>query len=152
MPRSLTGRRYDPDEPGFPFVYVNQDGTVRELSPAEREYLSTEFDPTDGGRPYVKATYESRDGWGSVSGYLSRAAVPPGVAIALVHPDYDASVKDLRQDWLDANRAAGDVIVHNPDGTITMSPNPALSREERFDRIRSHRLEAQRRREELGRA
>lgn len=149
MQRSLTGRRYDADEPGFPFVYVNQDGTVRELSPAEREYLSTEFDPTDGGRPYVKGTYESRDGWGSVSGYLARAAVPSGVVVAPVHPDYDARVKELREDWLDADRAAGDVIVNNPDGTITVSPNPSISREARFERIRRHTLEAQRRREEL---
>ncbi len=31
------------NEPGFKFVYVNQDGSVREVSPGEQGYLSQEF-------------------------------------------------------------------------------------------------------------
>jgi hypothetical protein len=61
-----------PQEPGFKFVYVNQDGSVRELSPEERGYLSEEFPGEDGGRPYIKWSYESRDGWGSKSGFIER--------------------------------------------------------------------------------
>src|SRR5688572_29806530 len=63
-------------EPGFRYVYVNQDGSVRELSPEERDYLSEKFYNGDGGRPYIKSSYESHDGWGSQSGFIPRRQVP----------------------------------------------------------------------------
>jgi hypothetical protein len=138
-----------PQEPGFKFVYVNQDGSARELSPKEREYLSEEFSWADGGRPYVKSTYESLDGYGSKSGFIERRRVPARIKILPVHPGYDVAVKELVEDPLDAERAAGDIIVKNPDGSITDTPNPNLSREARFEILRKHYLEQQRRREVL---
>lgn len=36
-------------------VYVNEDGSVRELTEAEKKYVDTEFSPLDGARPYVKS-------------------------------------------------------------------------------------------------
>jgi hypothetical protein len=138
-----------PSEPGFKYVHVNQDGSVRELSPEEQTYLSTTFQGGDSGRPYVKSSYESRDGWGSRSGYLSRNRVPRRLTIDAVHPNYDAAVKELGEDILDSHRAAGDVIERNADGSVACRPNPAISRRERFERVRSHMLAQQRRREAL---
>ena len=81
-----------PSEPGFSYVYVNQDGTAREVSPGEQRYLTVDFEPGDGARPYVKLTYESRDGWGSRSGFLARRGLPRGIRVQPVHPDYDANL------------------------------------------------------------
>jgi hypothetical protein len=140
-----------PDEPGFAYVYVNQDGSVRELSPAEQAYVSTEFQFGDGARPYIKGSYESRDGWGSRSGFLLRRRVPKRLVIAAVNPDFDTAVKTLQYDRLGFARAAGDVIRTNADGSITVSRDPAVANRLRFERSRSHMLEEQRRREELAR-
>lgn len=68
-------------EAGFRFVYVNQDGTVREVSPGEQAYLSQEFSGDDGGRPYIKSRFESADGWGSQAGFIDRRYGPARIAI-----------------------------------------------------------------------
>ena len=136
-------------EQGFEFVYVNQDGSARELSPDERGYLSTKFSGFDGGRPYIKTGYESRDGWGSLSGFILRRLVPDRITVEPVHPNYDVLEKQLGYDALADSRAAGDVIVTNTDGSISVAPNPNISQQERFERLRSHQLLEQRRREEL---
>ena len=78
-----------PSKPGFGFVYVNQDGTARELSPREQRCLKQDFTSGDSGRPYVKFTYESRDAWGSRSGFLARLGLPRRIRVQAVHPDYD---------------------------------------------------------------
>jgi hypothetical protein len=74
----------DPDEAGldpYPFVYVNEDGSARELTLDERAYLQTPFHPADGGRPWVKRDYDERNGWGKLAGFCPRFAVPESVAI-----------------------------------------------------------------------
>ena len=48
-------------EPGFEYIYVNYDGSARELTAPEREYLSTPFAPDDGNRPYIKRAYKVTD-------------------------------------------------------------------------------------------
>jgi hypothetical protein len=63
-------------------VYVNEDGSVRELTAAEKTYVDTEFSPLDGARPDIKSDYLERTARG-FQGYLLRAAVPDGVS---VHP------------------------------------------------------------------
>ena len=45
-------------------VYVNEDGSVRELTEAERTYVETEFSPLDVARPYIKLRYADRTAWG----------------------------------------------------------------------------------------
>lgn len=144
------GRPRRPLEPGFPYVYINQDGSAREVSPQEQRYLSQEFSGGDSGRLYIKASYESLDGWGSQSGFIARRRVPIQVLIRPVHPNYDAAVKELDEDLLGLHRAARDDIAKNPDGSITCSPNPDITRENRFEIARSHYLAQQRRREALG--
>jgi len=62
-------------------VYVENDGSARELTTAEKKYVDTEFSPFDGSRPYVKESYEARNGWGELIGYLPRDQLPPGIAV-----------------------------------------------------------------------
>jgi hypothetical protein len=138
-----------PLEVGFKYVYVNQDGSVRELSPGERAYLSEEFQGGDGARPYIKGNYASRDGWGSRSGFIERRRIPSKIKILPVHPDYDAREKGLGFDLFGVHRAAGDIIETNADGSTTCTPNPRISRKERFKLARNYELEQQRKREKL---
>jgi len=72
------------DEPvteNYPYVYVNDDGSVRELSPDEKDYLETPFHPADSGRPYIKSNYKAKDGWGSISGFCSRTVLPKHIKV-----------------------------------------------------------------------
>ena len=63
------------------FVYVENDGTVRELDNTEIEYLQTEFEPTDSARPYIKSSYSDQTPDGSISGFLLRKEVPESIEI-----------------------------------------------------------------------
>jgi hypothetical protein len=143
-------KRRSEDEGAFEYVYVNQDGSVRELSPNEREYLEKDFSPFDGARPYIKSSYESLDGWGSMSGFIPRKMVPTDIRIDPVNPQYDSLVSNDSVDFLEAHRLAGDIIETGPDGRITCIPNPNLSTEERFEAMQRVQIERQRKREELG--
>jgi len=62
-------------------IYVNDDGSARELSEPEKKYVDTEFSPLDGARPHIKTHYEQRNGWGNLSGFLQRKDVPVGMPI-----------------------------------------------------------------------
>jgi hypothetical protein len=70
---------------GDALVYVSEDGSVRELTEAERKYAGTEFSPLDGARPYLKSRYLDRTAWG-IQGYLPRTQVPDGVHIQPAPP------------------------------------------------------------------
>ena len=133
------------------FVYVNQDGSVRELSPDEREYLAQEFDPGDGGRPYIKSSFASKDGWGSISGFLLRRQVPRQVVVQPVNPGYVPPQPDAVREMLEDSRRVGDIVTENADGSVTCAPNPDIPHEERFAMLRQIQLERQRAREELAR-
>ena len=65
----------------FPYVYVNNDGSARELTAEEQEYLRTEFHPADGGRPYIKLRYGSRTPDGRLRGFLRRRSLPARVVV-----------------------------------------------------------------------
>jgi hypothetical protein len=58
------------------FIYVNDDGTARELAPDEIEYLNMTFDLFDGARPYIKRRYRQLTPDGKISGYLPRRKLP----------------------------------------------------------------------------
>jgi hypothetical protein len=67
----------DPADALERFVFVDGKGEARELYERECEYLATEFDPTDGDRPYIKERYESRTPDGhSMHGFLERRYLP----------------------------------------------------------------------------
>lgn len=61
----------NPGQYGFPYIYVNNDGTARELNVEEREYLDTKFHPSDGGRPYIKRYCDSKKPDGKMQGFCS---------------------------------------------------------------------------------
>jgi hypothetical protein len=70
-----------PNVESYAYVYVNADGTARELHPNERQYLETEFLPGDGAAPSVKDSYSERNGWGEIRGYLQRSKLPSGMPV-----------------------------------------------------------------------
>lgn len=86
----------------YPFVFVNADGSARELHPAERGYLETPFAGSDGGRPYVKSKYDSRDGWGSIAGFLPRLELPEHLSIGAAPADDPSPHMDAEEytSWL----------------------------------------------------
>ena len=61
---------------GSDYVYVENDGSVRDPTPDEIEYLDTEFLANDGNRPYVKGRYRQLTPDGSLNGFLPRRKVP----------------------------------------------------------------------------
>jgi len=136
----------------FPYVYVNTDGTIREVSPEEREYLMEDFHPADGGRPYIKFRYESVDGWGRQSGFMGRHRVPRGMKIRSVHPDFDRRSKQGPQDLYGPERAAGDKItVTTKDGyeVVITEPDPSMDRTESFAKMKAYMLREAKRLEKL---
>ncbi|POY37175.1 hypothetical protein C3K47_08965 [Solitalea longa] len=70
-----------PKEPGFEYVYVNEDGTVSELDEKDVEYLKTEFSPADGARPYIKNHYKELTPDRKISGFILRYRVPKKIEI-----------------------------------------------------------------------
>jgi hypothetical protein len=68
--------------PLYPYIYVNADGTARELHADERAWLETEYTLGDGAAPHVKDCYDDRNGWGELNGYLERADLPAGMPVA----------------------------------------------------------------------
>ena len=104
-----------------PYVHVEADGAARELHPSERRYLETEFKGGDGAAPYIKSRYDERNGWGDLTGYLERALLPDGLAVAAAPAD--DPMRPLNQEeyvaWL---RRKGVEVVENSDGSLTVKP------------------------------
>jgi hypothetical protein len=71
-------------------VYINDDGSARELTETEKKYVDTEFSPLDGARPYIKSHYSQRTALGEIRGYLPRAEVPDGMPIDPAPPESTA--------------------------------------------------------------
>jgi hypothetical protein len=107
----------------YPYAFVNRDGTARELHAAERQYLEQPFVVTDGGRPYVKSTFEARDGWGSVDGFLHRSKLPVGLFVAPApasSPSPPMSKADHIAFLKEKAVRFGFEVVEKSDGTVTM--------------------------------
>lgn len=73
-------------KPSEALIWIDVDGSARELTDAEKGYVDTEFSPFDGARPYIKAQYRDRNGWGELSGYLLRTELPDSVPISPAPP------------------------------------------------------------------
>lgn len=105
----------------FPYVYVEADGSARELHSSERRYLETEFKGGDGAAPYIKSSYDERNGWGELAGYLARSLLPDGVAVA--ESPADDPIRPLnREDYVAWLRGKGVEVTENPDGSFTIKP------------------------------
>jgi hypothetical protein len=104
----------------YPYIYVNADGTARELHASERAYLETEYKLGDGAMPYIKDNYEERNGWGDLSGYLKRKALPAGTAVAEA-PIEDPRRPLSREDFITWLRSKGATVIENSDGSMSIS-------------------------------
>jgi hypothetical protein len=94
-----------PDSKGdYPFVFVNDDGSVREVTILEKLYLQTKYSGGDGDRPYIKIKYSEKNGWGEMSGFCYRAAVPGNVE---VHQTVEAVSKEAIESEIRRLRALG---------------------------------------------
>jgi len=100
-------------------VYVNTDGSVRELQPIERKYLETPFDPCDGARPYIKDGYGKRNGWGELTGFLPRPDLPTGTQI-LSAPAEDPCKPLSQQDQIQLLRNKGLEVIEEGDNVFTV--------------------------------
>jgi hypothetical protein len=70
-------------KPSEVLIWINADGSARELSEAEKDYVDTDFSPFDGARPYIKSHYEQPNGWGELSGYLQRQQLPKDIPVQI---------------------------------------------------------------------
>jgi hypothetical protein len=108
----------------YSHIYVNADGSARELHATERRWLETPFKGGDGAAPNVKSDYDERNGWGELNGYLARSLLPEGVVI------HDAPAEDpirpmTREEFIAWLRNKGMVVTEKSDGSFTMSkPRP----------------------------
>jgi hypothetical protein len=103
----------------YPYIYVKPDGTARELHAGERAYLETEYKGGDGAMPYIKDTYEERNGWGELNGYLKRAALPAGTPVGDA-PAEDPSRGLSREEYIAWLRGNGVEVSENSDGSLTV--------------------------------
>ena len=136
---------------GFPMIYVNHDGTAREVSPEERVYLTATYAPGDGNRPYVKETYGTLTPDGFQWGFMHRARLPADVTVWPVNPRFDEIVRTrsvpYREMSIREAEVVGDLVTPLEDGSIMFSPNPDIPHAERMARYRRVRLEVQLERE-----
>ena len=79
-PRLLQAAR-DRAEARARFVYVNEDGSARELDADECAYLATAFHAGDGARPYIKSRYDARTPDGRLVGLLERSELPVHIQV-----------------------------------------------------------------------
>jgi hypothetical protein len=105
----------------YPYVHVNEDGSVRELSPEERSFLETPFTPGDGGRPATKESYSSLNGWGNPRGFCRRDRIPSDIEIMPAEIKDPPTIKNTLKQQLDQARNLGFKVVENSDGSITIS-------------------------------
>lgn len=68
-------------EAGYDFVFVEDDGTVRELYFDEVRYLEEPFGPGEKARPSIKKRYDERNSEGKLSGFILRRRVPKEIEI-----------------------------------------------------------------------
>jgi len=111
----------------YPYVYVNKDGSVRELHASERAELETPYSPLDSGQPYVKHTYDQKNGMNSLDGFCPRAKIAKHIRI-LPAPQEDPVIAARKKnaEWtIQYAKEHGFDYVENADGTVTIKrPKP----------------------------
>jgi hypothetical protein len=80
---ALVGSFKWPEGDGYPIVYVEKSGIVREVTAAEREHLETPFDLDDGARPYIMHQFKRAAWWRIFRdwGFCPRHLIPKDVPI-----------------------------------------------------------------------
>jgi hypothetical protein len=62
-------------------IYINVDGSARELTDDEKTYVDMHHHLADGNRPYIKSSFDARNGWDRISGFLRRKYLPDGMPV-----------------------------------------------------------------------
>jgi hypothetical protein len=106
----------------YPYVYVNADGSARELHPDERDYLETRFQPGDGNMPYIKSRYSQKDGWGDIAGFLKRSRLPKS-SVIFAAPAENPSKPLTKSEEIRFLRDKGIVVTEDGDGTWLLIGN-----------------------------
>ena len=106
-----------PNTDPYPYVYVNADGSARELHESERRYLETEFKGGDGAAPYIKSSYEERDGWHR-STATSRDHCCPKAPRSTMPPAEDPIRPMNRQGYIAWLRNKGMEVTEKRDGSV----------------------------------
>ena len=122
-----------PKEDGYKYVYVEDDGSAREIAPDEKEYLETEYHPGDGARPYTKLRYESLNSWGNLAGYLPRRQLPKNIPITQAPSKRFIDKNKIKEAMFEEYKMAGDIINENLDGSFTIKHNKNISMKERYE-------------------
>ena len=78
----------------YPYVFVEENGTVRELHFRERMFFETPMEPTDGSMPYIKKFYNYRNSFGIFSGYCLRTKIPSHLTIQMAPEKDPISLKN----------------------------------------------------------
>ena len=74
-------------ESAFDYVYVDDNGNVRELNAAEQEYVATALFPNDDADQFIKPRYESVTADGRLGGYLKRRQLPRQIPVGRAPAD-----------------------------------------------------------------
>jgi len=69
-------------KPSEALVRIAADGTLWELTDAEKAYVDKDFSPFDGARPNIKSKYQDRTALGDISGFIDRDKAPPGMPVS----------------------------------------------------------------------
>lgn len=112
-----------PNTAPYPHIFINADGTARELHADERAYLETEFTGGDGNMPYIKGSYDERNGWGDLGSYLAREDLPAGIAV-LDAPAENPNKPMSHDEYVAWLRAKGLDVVEKADGSISIHAKP----------------------------
>jgi hypothetical protein len=88
LPMHATRREPAPTRPVIEnasevLVWITFDGLAQELTDDRKKIVDAPFALADGDRPYLKSSFDEKNGWGRLDGYLLRKDVPDGVTI---HP------------------------------------------------------------------
>jgi hypothetical protein len=113
----------------YPYIYVNADGTARELHQSERQYLETEFSPGDGAAPSIKESYAERNGWGDINGFLERSRLPGGTQVQDA-PAEDPCRSMNKAEYIAWLRGKGVDVTEKSDGSFTISRNRRSRRQD----------------------
>jgi hypothetical protein len=81
--------------------------------------LETEYKGGDGAMPFVKDSYEERNGWGEPNGYLKRTALPAGTPVGDAPAD-DPHRPLSREESVAWLRGKGVRVTENGDGSLTI--------------------------------
>ena len=90
------------EKPSEALIWIEEDGSARELTDAEKRHVDAEYSPFDGARPYVKTRHDQVNTLGDLSGYLQRTALPSGVSVgpAPAAPSSPMTPEDVAADLL----------------------------------------------------